>query len=394
MAHKYDDFNLLNGTGANAKVRSWINVSKDIIAALGAVDGELYTHEQSVASASTASHVKVFDTFDGATGDFSYSAAATTETAVAASPRLVKAAAEAAAADAVATVTSQMSSLVSSVFQFKGTVTSVSALADISEKREGDVYNISTGDAVGGAGPEANDGMNYVWTGSSWDALGGTWTVLQNMSGTYASAASAVSAAAVASYVASEIDSSLTVLQSDVATLKTEVEAETTGLLDRVSVLETTTIPAIDTRVSALETTVGDSNSGLVADVASNTSRIAALETSNQYVSVSTVVSGETSTTITKTTDPNFQVFETAGTFTLNTTAASSTEFSTKYVHLHAAEATTLTLSSPAVWADSSEGPTWGSAGKNLFLRIDFIYGRVIVSVIDNDQEAANAVIA
>lgn len=49
----------------------------------------------------------------------------------------------------------------SSVYSFKGTKAKVSDLNSITTKAKGDVYNVT------------EDGMNYAWDGSAWDALGG-----------------------------------------------------------------------------------------------------------------------------------------------------------------------------------------------------------------------------
>lgn len=48
------------------------------------------------------------------------------------------------------------------VYVYKGTVETVAALSDISTKVTGDIYNVT------------ENGMNYAWDGSAWDALGGT----------------------------------------------------------------------------------------------------------------------------------------------------------------------------------------------------------------------------
>lgn len=71
-------------------------------------------------------------------------------------------------------------------------------------------------------------------------------------------------------------------LVKDVNTLKTEVEAEKTGLLDRVSALETSTgsgSNALGGRVQALEDVVGNENKGLVKKVNDNSTAISSLQT-------------------------------------------------------------------------------------------------------------------
>ena len=71
-------------------------------------------------------------------------------------------------------------------------------------------------------------------------------------------------------------------LVKNVNTLKTEVEAKTTGILDRVTALENSTGSgenALGGRVTALENTVGDSTKGLVKKVADNSTAISSLQT-------------------------------------------------------------------------------------------------------------------
>lgn len=52
----------------------------------------------------------------------------------------------------------------SSVYSFKGTKAKVSDLKSITTKAKGDVYNVT------------EDGMNYAWDGTAWDALGGDFS--------------------------------------------------------------------------------------------------------------------------------------------------------------------------------------------------------------------------
>ncbi|NLO84113.1 MAG: hypothetical protein GX096_01585 [Clostridiales bacterium] len=49
-------------------------------------------------------------------------------------------------------------------YQYKGSVAAVSALPSESNA-VGDIYNVDV------------DGMNYAWTGSTWDALGGAFAI-------------------------------------------------------------------------------------------------------------------------------------------------------------------------------------------------------------------------
>ena len=65
-------------------------------------------------------------------------------------------------------IKSYIDSKVSSVYVYKGSVTNYSDLASITTKEAGDVYNVVN---ANGSTP---GGTNYAWTGSDWDALGGT----------------------------------------------------------------------------------------------------------------------------------------------------------------------------------------------------------------------------
>ena len=81
----------------------------------------------------------------------------------------------------------------------------------------------------------------------------------------------------------SELETKTSTLRTDVDQLQKEVEgdSETTGLLDRVSALETSTGTgegALGTRVSALEETVGDNTKGLVKAVNDNSTAITSLQ--------------------------------------------------------------------------------------------------------------------
>lgn len=51
------------------------------------------------------------------------------------------------------------------IYKFKGSVATVSALDNIATKAVGDVYNVTA------------NGVNYAWTGTAWDALGGEFEI-------------------------------------------------------------------------------------------------------------------------------------------------------------------------------------------------------------------------
>lgn len=71
-------------------------------------------------------------------------------------------------ANASGNIKSYVDSKVSSVYVYKGSVTNYSELASITTKEAGDVYNVVN---ANGSTP---GGTNYAWTGTEWDALGGT----------------------------------------------------------------------------------------------------------------------------------------------------------------------------------------------------------------------------
>ena len=71
-------------------------------------------------------------------------------------------------ANASGNIKSYVDSKVSSVYVYKGSVTNYSDLASITTKEVGDVYNVVN---ANGSTP---GGTNYAWTGTEWDALGGT----------------------------------------------------------------------------------------------------------------------------------------------------------------------------------------------------------------------------
>lgn len=78
-------------------------------------------------------------------------------------------------------------------------------------------------------------------------------------------------------------------------------------------------------------------------------------------------------------------VMNTSGAVTLTFTAAEATASDVKVIALTATAATTLTIAG-AVWANGGSAPTWGTAGKHLVLVANFLGGRVVLNVFDNDE--------
>ena len=71
--------------------------------------------------------------------------------------------------------------------------------------------------------------------------------------------------------------------------------------------------------------------------------------------------------------------------FNLTFTPAAVDVYAEKFVHLNAGVNTEVTYSG-AVFANNAVKPTWGTQGKNLFIKATFVAGRVILNVLDNDQ--------
>lgn len=82
---------------------------------------------------------------------------------------------------------------------------------------------------------------------------------------------------------------------------------------------------------------------------------------------------------------PDTIMMNTSGSITLTFTPGANEQSAVKLISLKATGTTTLTISG-AVWANAGETPMWGSVGKNLVLVVNFIHGRVILNVFDNDE--------
>lgn len=85
---------------------------------------------------------------------------------------------------------------------------------------------------------------------------------------------------------------------------------------------------------------------------------------------------------------PDSITMNTSGNVKLTFTPGTSGQHAVKVIALKATGTTTLTIAN-AVWANGAEAPTWGTTGKNLVLVANFIRGRVILNVFDNDEEAS-----
>ena len=84
-------------------------------------------------------------------------------------------------------------------------------------------------------------------------------------------------------------------------------------------------------------------------------------------------------------TSPDTIVMNTSGAITLTFVPADVNDSAVKVISLKATGTTTLTVSG-AEWANAGEAPTWGTTGKYLVLVANFIGGRVIINVFDNNE--------
>ncbi len=364
------------------KLRPWSYVAKDIIVALNAVE----TGSIIPGSDSQAGIVKL-------SNDYSSTDAAALGTAgeTAATPKAVYDAFEAAKAYTDTAVTS--------VYRFKGSVNTVADLPASGTEglTVGDVYNVKQ--AIDGNSGE--DGVNYAWTGTGWDSLGGILSVESVLNGTTGASGAPVSASAVKTYVDGEVSTLDARITSEVSTLNATIESEVSALeasiasevstLNEVIASNVSTLnERIDSEVSALNATIESEVSALNETIESEVSALQA--EIDEIVSEKTITieskEASSTTTITKDSDQVI-VLNTNGAQTLAFTAAASTVYSVKYIHLTAATDTVLTVTG-AEWADAAEQPVWGKQTYKLYIRAAWVSGRVVLTILDNSQEAYN----
>ena len=318
----------------NEKLRPWQYIAKDIIKVLGNVEDSRSTTE-------AFGLVTLSDSISSSTSP-AYTAA---------TPKAIYDALQAAYSYA----DTQVSNGIAGAYKYKGTVTDVSALpaSDAEGLKVGDIYNVQN--TVNGE----NDGVNYAWTGTSWDSLGGILKVENTISSSNATSASPVSVSGAKAYV----DASASTINS--------------------------TIDALATRVTTVESTLDAETTGVLAQLSDHDNRLDALE-SNAPTSVTPVTTPVSSITVTSSSDA-VMIYHTSGTFALTFTSASNTStYAVKEIYLISDADTTLTVTG-ATFADAEQDPVWGKASYKLYLRATFINGEVILSVISNSQEAYNA---
>ena len=161
-------------------------------------------------------------------------------------------------------------------FHYKGTKESFAALiADVTEPSIGDVYNIQTAGGTDSQGVVIKAGDNVVCktakagdTAAEWDVLAGTvdLSAYYNKTETDSKIKDAKDA----------LQGSIDGVSNRVDALETTVGDAESGLVKDVATLKTSSSSA-DQKIAALENTVGDSTKGLVKDVADNASAIATL---------------------------------------------------------------------------------------------------------------------
>ena len=161
-------------------------------------------------------------------------------------------------------------------FHYKGTKESFAALiADVTEPSIGDVYNIQTAGGTDSQGVAIKAGDNVVCkttkagdTAAEWDVLAGTvdLSAYYNKTETDSKIKDAKDA----------LQGSIDGVSNRVDALETTVGDAESGLVKDVATLKTSSSSA-DQKIAALENTVGNSTKGLVKDVADNASAIATL---------------------------------------------------------------------------------------------------------------------
>ena len=104
------------------------------------------------------------------------------------------------------------------------------------------------------------------------------------------------------------------------------------------------------------------------------------------YAGSANVISGSGSTQTIASDSNNVTVITVdSASFNLVFTPAAAGVYAEKFVHLNAGVNTEVAYSG-AVFANNAVKPTWGTQGRNLFIKATFVAGRVILNVLDNDQ--------
>lgn len=136
-----------------------------------------------------------------------------------------------------------------------------------------------------------------------------------------------------------------------------------------------------NTNVENLGNTVNENKTATDAELAKKIPKSGDRGTLSGYETAATLTGSPTININSASTN----VMNTSGAVTLTFTAAAATASDVKVIALTATAATTLTIAG-AVWANGGSAPTWGTAGKHLVLVANFLGGRVVLNVFDNDE--------
>lgn len=125
-----------------------------------------------------------------------------------------------------------------------------------------------------------------------------------------------------------------------------------------------------------------------IADEDGNNIKSTYARISDTISNAATSITSGNAATITALSENATIITVTTAAYTLAFTASSTaTDFAVKYIHLTNSVATTLTVTG-AVWAFNGAAPVWGkNANKHLLIKATFVAGRVVLDVLDNDDQ-------
>lgn len=190
--------------------------------------------------------------------------------------------------------------------------------------------------------------------------------------------------------LATKIDS--TAYNSDKSTFLTKTDASNT-YLGKTAKAESAKVADSATVAQSANSVAGANVLGTVANATNAVNATTAVTATNNILKLGargslagsetvSVLSGNQ--TITKDSADTI-VMNTSGATTLTFTPAGTNDCAVKVISLTATGETTLNISG-AVWANTGEAPTWGTAGKHLILIVYFISNKVILNIFNNDE--------
>ena len=163
----------------------------------------------------------------------------------------------------------QLSSKLSSVYKYKGSVSTYADLPASTDVSIGDVYNVVKGDT------STKDGMNYAWTGTGWDALGSIVDLTEYVKTTQLTTAITTEDASIKNYV----DGSVAIINSSISDISTRLANTSTNLTSY-----------IDGKVTNINSSIGDVSARVAtntSNISANATAITALQTKNDAQDVS-----------------------------------------------------------------------------------------------------------